>query len=200
MLNSITKYPEMNMSLKNCISEQVKMPVNVLEAISGHFKPQKMKVGDCFTQPGRICKKMAFIQDGVLRMYNYAEGKEITLWIGTKNRFITDLSSFIQQSTSRWFIEAVVPSVLLTITREEHYKLINEYHEWIEFDNRLLSSAYTIIEDRMFSHLYMSAEERFNRLFETQPELFNIVPLKQIASMLAMTPETLSRLRAKRSS
>jgi CRP-like cAMP-binding protein len=191
---------ELRDSLKKCVLEQVKIPSGTLTDIVSRFKPLKIEAGNHFTKPGQVCKEMAYIQDGVMRMYNYVDGDEITLWIGSKNRFITDLSSFIHQRSARWFIEAVEPSILLTITREDHYQLISNYHEWIEFDNRLLTSAYTIIEERMFSHLHMSAEERFKMLLETEPELFNKVPLKQIASMLAMTPETLSRLRAKQTS
>jgi len=186
--------------LANCISEQVSITDTNLNDITAHFEPLNLEAGEKFAEPGRLCRKMAYIYSGVLRMYNFAEGKEITLWIGSKNRFITDLRSFIHKEPGRWFIEAVEPAQLMTITRDNHYSLIRKYHEWIEFDNRLLTSAYTIIEDRMFSHLYMSADERFNELFDTEPELFNKVPLKQIASMLAMTPETLSRLRAKKSS
>jgi len=43
----------------------------------------------------------------------------------------------------------------------------------------------------------MSAEERYNQLFEYNKELFNVVPLQYLASMLGMAPETLSRLRKK---
>lgn len=191
---------EAKKSLKNCIMEQVTISNEILDDIAARFESQKINAGEHFTQPGQICRKMAFIHKGILRMYNYAGGKEITLWIGSKNRFITDLSSFIHQQSARWFIEAVEPSMLLTISREDHYQLISKYHKWIEFDNRLLTSAYTIIEQRIFSHLYMTAEERYKMLFNSEPELFNKVPLKYIASMLAMTPETLSRLRARQHS
>lgn len=197
MSESEINVQDLRNSLKKCVLEQVMIPSHILNDIASRFKPQKIESGDHFTKPGRVCRKMAYIQDGVLRMYNYPDGNEITLWIGSNNRFITDLSSFIYQKSARWYIEALEPSHLLTITRENHYQLINKYHEWIEFDNRLLTSAYTIIEERMFSHLYMSAEERFKKLLEAEPELFNKVPLKYIASMLAMTPETLSRLRSK---
>jgi hypothetical protein len=44
----------------------------------------------------------------------------------------------------------------------------------------------------------MTAEERYLFLFNYNPALFNQVPLHQIASMLGMTPETLSRIRNKR--
>jgi hypothetical protein len=43
----------------------------------------------------------------------------------------------------------------------------------------------------------MSAEERYHQLFHFNKELFNQVPLQYLASMLGMTPETLSRLRKK---
>jgi CRP-like cAMP-binding protein len=47
----------------------------------------------------------------------------------------------------------------------------------------------------MFGHLYQTAEERFDNLFTQNPEIFNHVPLQNIASWLGITPETLSRIR-----
>jgi hypothetical protein len=43
----------------------------------------------------------------------------------------------------------------------------------------------------------MTAEQRYNILFDSNRELFNQVPLQYIASMLGMTPETISRIRRK---
>jgi hypothetical protein len=54
-----------------------------------------------------------------------------------------------------------------------------------------------VLEDRILTYLSMTAEERYNHLFNFNPELFNQVHLQYIASMLGMTPETLSRLRKK---
>jgi CRP-like cAMP-binding protein len=50
-------------------------------------------------------------------------------------------------------------------------------------------------EDRVFSHLSMTAEERYDLYFEQHKELFNQVPLQYIASVLGMTAETFSRIR-----
>jgi CRP-like cAMP-binding protein len=44
----------------------------------------------------------------------------------------------------------------------------------------------------------MTAEERYNMLYEHNKELFQLVPQQYIASMLGMTPETMSRIRAKK--
>jgi CRP-like cAMP-binding protein len=51
------------------------------------------------------------------------------------------------------------------------------------------------LEDRVFGHLSLSAEERYLQFFNQNKELFNQVPLQYIASMLGMTPETFSRIR-----
>lgn len=53
------------------------------------------------------------------------------------------------------------------------------------------------MEERVFTLLSMSAEERFELLFREQKDLFNQVPLQYLASMMGMTPETLSRFRKK---
>jgi CRP/FNR family transcriptional regulator, anaerobic regulatory protein len=52
------------------------------------------------------------------------------------------------------------------------------------------------MEDRIFSLLSLSAEERYNLLFTQNAELFNQVPLHYLASMLGMTAETFSRIRS----
>jgi hypothetical protein len=41
-------------------------------------------------------------------------------------------------------------------------------------------------------------EQRYARLLERSPHIFQLAPLKYIASYLRIAPETLSRLRSKR--
>ena len=53
------------------------------------------------------------------------------------------------------------------------------------------------METRVFSLLSMSGDERYRYLQNTNPDLFDQVPLKYLASMMGMTPESLSRIRKK---
>lgn len=68
---------------------------------------------------------------------------------------------------------------------------------WHELEKLFIAKCFTILENRIFSHLSMTAEERYNNFSEHNKELFNQVPLQYIASMLGMTPETFSRIRKK---
>ncbi|WP_093668255.1 hypothetical protein [Tenacibaculum sp. MAR_2009_124] len=65
----------------------------------------------------------------------------------------------------------------------------------MEFDNILLANSYAILEKKMFSQLHTTAKQRFHSLLKEKPNLFKNVPLQYIASMLGITPESLSRLR-----
>jgi CRP/FNR family transcriptional regulator, anaerobic regulatory protein len=140
---------------------------------------------------------MAFVDSGILRIINKLDDSTTTMQLVFKDMFVTSLTSYVHQIPSIWTIEAITDCELLVIDRVNHYKLLNEYKSWLEIDNILLIKAYTDLEYRIFSQFHLSSEQRFRKLFNERPEIFNQVPLKHIASYLGITPETLSRLRKK---
>jgi CRP-like cAMP-binding protein len=184
--------------LKNCILNQVIIDNKSLENILSGFKTVEINKGEFFLHSGSICRKMAFIETGFLRMYDIADGKEVTFWIGGSGKFITSLSSFVFQTASYWNIQAITDCKLYVISREKHFKLCQEEPKWLEFDNLLLAHSFALLEKSMFAQLHTTANERFESLMEEEPELFQYVPLQYIASMIGITPESLSRLRKNR--
>jgi len=56
--------------------------------------------------------------------------------------------------------------------------------------NMLVGMSRRQLEVRNFS-----AEERYDRLFNQSPHIFQLVSQKHLASYLGMTPETFSRMR-----
>ncbi|MEM9834644.1 MAG: Crp/Fnr family transcriptional regulator [Bacteroidota bacterium] len=182
-------------ALKKCILKQVSINLISLENILSAFECAEIKKGDYFLRSGDLCRKMAFIQTGYLRMYDTVQGKEITFWIGSSGRFITSLSSFVFQTRNFWNIEAVTDCKLYVIGRENHFHLCKTEPKWLEFDNALLAHSFALLERSMFAQLHTTARQRFDTLMAEEPELFHYVPLQYIASMIGITPESLSRLR-----
>lgn len=166
-----------------------------LQIVSSLFHQTTLKKGDYFLKTGKPCDKLSFIQSGFLRIYAFTEDKEVTQWISTPGYFVTDLSSLLFESPARWTIQALTDSVLYTINAEDYKKIGKVVSKWHELEKLFIAKCFTTLEDRIFSHLSMTAEERYNFFFENNRELFNQVPLQYIASMLGMTPETFSRIR-----
>lgn len=168
-----------------------------LATIAGKFEPIALTKGEYFLKQGRYCNRIAFITEGLIRLYREVDGKEVTQWISTPSYFVTDLASFVFQSPGRWNIQALTDCSLYSIDRDVYTNLGKEIPKWQELDKLFIAKCFVMLEERMFSHLHMTAEERYHRLLTESPELFNQVPLHYLASMIGMTPETLSRMRNK---
>ena len=181
--------------LKNCILNQIVVEKNSMNKILSVFEPLEITKGEFFLKSGKICRQMAFIESGYMRMYDIVDGKEITLWIGSKGKFITSLSSFIFETRNNWNIQAITDCKLYIINRENHFILNKIEPKWLEFDNILLANSYAFLEKKMFSQLHTTAKQRFLNLLDEDQELFKNVPLQYIASTIGITPESLSRLR-----
>ncbi len=167
-----------------------------LSVIQSYFREEQLVKNEIFTNSDEICNKLSIVKSGILRVFALSEdGKEITQWLSTKDFFITDVMGFFFNQPNRWTIQAFTETELLTISKADYLKLCHEYPKWLEIEKQFIIKCFSMMEDRVFSHLSMTAEERYNQYFEQNKELFHQVPLQYIASVLGMTPETFSRIR-----
>lgn len=169
-----------------------------IDKITSLFTESELKKGEYFIKPGQYCEKLSFVQSGFIRVFANANNKEITQWISTKGNFITDVYSFSFKQRARWNIQALTDCELYTIDKENYALLNSIVPNWVEMEKQFISGCFIQLEDRVFSHLSLSAEERYDEFFENNKELFNQVPLQYLASMLGMSPETFSRIRNKK--
>lgn len=163
--------------------------------IRPYFQEEKLQKNEFFTQTDKTCDKLSFVKSGILRIYTLSDGKEITQWISTQNFLLTEVMGFFFNQPNRWAIQALTETELLSITKTNYLKLCQKFPKWNEIEKQLIMKCFMMMEDRIFSHLSMTAEERYELYFQQNKKLFNQVPLQYIASLLGMTAETLSRIR-----
>ena len=171
-----------------------------LDNIAALFKPEVVSKGEFYIKSGAACDKLSFVQSGFLRLFATLDDKEITQWIFSKGYFIGDMPSLTFNVPSRWNIQAITDAALFTIQKESYNKIVETLPRWPQIEKHFLIHCFSIMEDRIFVHLSMSAEERYAAFYGQNKELFNQVPLQYIASLLGMTPETFSRVRKRQHS
>lgn len=166
-----------------------------LELLRSYFVEEKLGKNEFFTKSGQVCKRLSLVESGILRVYTLSEGKEITQWISTENYLMTELAGFFFDQPNRWTIQALTDVSLLTISKSNYLKLCQDFPKWLEIEKRFIAKCFMMLENRVFTHLSMTAEERYDLYYAQNQALFNQVPLQYIASVLGMSPETFSRIR-----
>ena len=168
-----------------------------LSEVASLFRQKELQKGEYFLKQNHPCDKLSFIKSGYLRIYRKVDDKEVTQWISSDGNFVTELSSLIFHTPSRYAIQALTHCELYSLSKKDYQNLHLRVPEWPLLEKLFISKCFVTLEDRIFTFLSLSAEERYNHLHTYNPALFNQIPLHYLASMLGMTPETLSRIRRK---
>jgi CRP-like cAMP-binding protein len=169
-----------------------------METLVSCFHPQTLEKGELFLKAGRICDRLSFLREGLIRVFAFHGEKEVTQWIGYRGTLVTDLQGLFCDAPSRYTAQALSRCELFTIDKKTYLDLHNRIERWPVLERLLITRCFGFVEARVFSLLSMSGEERYSYLQGQNPDLFDTVPLKYLASMMGMTPESLSRIRKKK--
>ncbi len=183
--------------LRIFLKHHLDIPDSLIPTVVSFYQAGSLSKDDFLLKKGQYGQKLCYIQEGYLRFFSYADTKTITHWIFGGGQLVTDLSSFYLREPAKWNIQAITDVKMLFITYDDYQKLRQEIQQWDAYEKRLLVKLMSSLENRVYAFLSMSAEERYQYLFEAHHEIFNELPLNYLASMLGMTPETLSRIRRK---
>ncbi|MGO4293185.1 Crp/Fnr family transcriptional regulator [Chitinophaga sp. RAB17] len=170
-------------------------PVKV-EQIAEKFNPMEIERNEYILKAGKVCNAYYFIEKGIMRSYTYnLEGDEATTAFYSENSFASDLLSFFNRTPSKEYIQTIVDCETWYITYDDMQEIFHALPEFREFGRLKLVNSYSILKERMLSMLQETAEQRYIRLINSSPEIFQSVPLKYIASYLGITDTSLSRIR-----
>ncbi len=185
--------------VEQSISQYLGIQAKDVKKILPLFKNESLAKNDYLLKTDQYAKSISFVRSGFLRVYALDEKgeKEITQWISNQGMFITDLSSFMFDTPSRWNIQALTVCDIFTISKEEYNNLGSFIPQWDHLEKLFIAKCFVTLENRVFQQLSMSAEQKVRQLYDYNAEIFLHVPHQYIASMLGITPETLSRIRRK---
>src|SRR4030095_4983829 len=181
--------------------KKVPLTVEEQELIKSYLTVKKIRKRQYLLQEGDVCKCVAFVEKGAMRLYGVNEdGSEHVIWFALEGAFMTDLYSFLTNEPSTYNVDAIEDSELVLITRSASDELRKISPKYQEFIFQATSEAYIQLERRISSTISLSLEERYKELTLKYPDIIQRLPQHMIASYMGLTPETLSRVRKRISS
>ena len=152
--------------------------------------------GDALLQQGVREMGQYFILGGILkRVVSNAEGKEMILRFAGEHDLETSYAAWRLGTPTPYAIVCVSKARVVRLTMVEWVAFLERHPEAKrQFETYVMRVMSEIMAHTITLHL-LDAPGRVHRFIRKHPELVDLVPQKQLASHLNLSPETLSRLR-----
>jgi CRP-like cAMP-binding protein len=138
---------------------------------------------------------ITYVNAGSLRQFTNADGKDLTIHFFTEQMWAADAESFFTQQPAMNYIEATEETEIVTMSVIDFHAMMSKYPAFGILGS--VMNNWSISTSRFTALSSMSPDERYSNLMSEHPAWINRFPQHQIASYLAMTPETLSRVRSR---
>ncbi len=166
------------------------------ETIALEFSQKKIKANEFLLKEGMISDEYVFLESGFMRAFAHnTDGQEVTTNFYSANQLVFEVSSFFNRTRSKENIQAIDDCSGWMITYQQLNFLFHTLPEFRDFGRSVLVKGFSTLKTRVLSMITETAEARYDTLLKTNPEIFQHVPLKHIASYLGITDTSLSRIR-----
>jgi CRP-like cAMP-binding protein len=166
------------------------------EEIAAMFSPKEIKKNEFLSKEGRVYNEYFFLEDGFIRSFAYdIEDNDVTTNFYSSCQVVFEVASFFNRTTSKENFQAIVDCEGWYITYDQLNHLFHSMHEFRDFGRSILLKGFSSLKTRMLSMITETAEQRYDTLLKTNPEIFKHAALKHIASYLGVTDTSLSRIR-----
>lgn len=147
---------------------------------------------------GDVARQQCFVINGCLRTYTIdANGKEHVLMFAPEDWWCSgDLYSFLSGQKSVNNLEALEPTTLLQISKDNLDILFRQAPAFERFFRILFQNAFVFHQNRINANLSQPAEGRYELFTRAYPDLESRVSQKYIASYIGVTPEFFSQMKA----
>lgn len=152
--------------------------------------------GDFVVREGQRNSYVYFVKKGFVRAFVVRDGKDVTLWFAGDGEMAVLTPGSTPCPVSTVNIEVSEDSLFLRIPRAKMESLFEKSVGLANWGRKLVESFLQEYEHYFINYSWTDAAQQYESLIKEYPLLLQKASLKQIASYLNITPQSLSRIRA----
>lgn len=182
--------------LQHFIQSTIPMSGEKAQVLANKFEWVEVEKNEHLFVEGKISKATFVLEAGFIRSFTLdSKGNEVTTNIYSPFCFVNDVLSFFKQQPCTENFQTLTPCILWKMGYEDVQANFHSMPEFRELGRMMLITNYSNLKVRMLGMIKDTAEQRYLKLIEQHPAIFQNVPLKIIASYLGITDTSLSRIR-----
>ena len=180
------------------LKEVYKVPDKDLVKLIQLFETVQVKKNELLYHSGEIARYVYFVEKGCLRQYYINNnGEERTIYFKMEDGWCSELVSFLDNNPTELCVQALEDGTLQRINQKNWVYAVTQIQSFTMGFIRAQQDTNYILKKRLAEATVETPEEKYLRFIKEEPLLLQRIPLYHIAAYLAMTPETLSRIRKK---
>jgi CRP-like cAMP-binding protein len=178
------------------LQKQINLSEKEWEIVKEYWKQESFPKNEYFVSHGKVCRKLAFIAEGVVRYCMFRDdGTDVTCFLMCENDFAGDPESFFSQKPSDKNVQALTDCQLVVISYDNMQKLLHQVPRGNEINAAIDHYvAMKMLYQRTFL-LNLDATVRYKEFMREYAPILQRIPLSYIANFLGITQQSLSRLR-----
>ncbi|HPF50172.1 MAG TPA: Crp/Fnr family transcriptional regulator [Draconibacterium sp.] len=183
-------------ALRNILNNEIGLDEELFSPLEKVLIRLHLSKKEFLIKEGKVCSFIGFLETGVLRSYILKEGNEFNIDFYLPGSFVSSYTSFLTQTPSIGYIQALSESVIYVLNLSDYNKLLKVNSEYYKL-GKYISDSLFIKKCRRESSLLMdSANDRYKFLLTLYPQIEQLVPQYHIASYLGIKAESLSRIKS----
>jgi CRP-like cAMP-binding protein len=141
--------------------------------------------------------KLYFLNKGIVRLFRLYDSRDYTLGIVSTQDFFSTPLYVISGEKSPCAIESLTEIEVLEWNRDDILAIKELFPKIYNLELAIMERVFSWVQLNQIEMICLTAEERYKKLMEEQPEVLLNIPLKYAASLLGIHTDSLSRIRKK---
>ena len=186
-------------ALGKYIARYVQLPEEAFQELTKALQYRTVGRKTLIQEPGKVATSQYFILEGCFRSYyTDPKGNEQILHFAIENWWMCDYDSYVNQTASEHYIQALENSRIFQIEKSDLEALFERFPPIERLFRIIAEKTFIALQRRMQFMFDKQGEEMLDDFMSGTGPFHQRVPQYMIASYLGFTPEFLSMLRARK--
>lgn len=184
--------------LKKSLFKYASMPDSEWEYIANGLSVVHLPKGEYYTRINDTALSAGYVVSGILKsFYLDKHGNEFVRSFASAGSYLVALSSGLLGKPSNVSIRVLQDATILSSDFSLWRNALDRHPCWNEIQRKITERYYIDREEHVIELLTLTALERYHRFLDRFPDIAPIIPQKDIAAYIGITPVALSRIIAK---